>query len=68
MTALEDYLKQGGGVVIFGGDQVVAENYNRLLYRDGQGLLPASIGPSVGDAAKKEAALPLQSAAVTGTR
>ena len=56
VTALEDYLKQGGGVVIFGGDQVVADNYNRLLYRDGQGLLPASIGASVGDAAKKQSA------------
>lgn len=55
VSALEDYLKQGGGVVIFGGDQVVADNYNRLLYRDGQGLLPASIGPSIGDAAKKQA-------------
>jgi hypothetical protein len=57
VTALEDYLKQGGGVVIFGGDQVVADNYNRLLYQDGQGLLPASIGASVGDAAKKQGAL-----------
>ena len=54
VTALDDYLKQGGGVVIFGGDQVVAENYNRLLYADGKGLLPAAIGPSVGDASKKE--------------
>jgi hypothetical protein len=53
-TALDDFLKQGGGVVVFGGDQVVPENYNRLLYADGKGLLPASIGPSVGDAAKKE--------------
>ena len=34
----------------------IAENYNRLLYADGKGLLPAAIGPSVGDAAKKEAA------------
>ncbi len=55
VTALEDYLKQGGGVVFFGGDQVVAENYNRLLYRDGEGLLPAAIGGSVGDASKKQA-------------
>ncbi len=57
VTALEDFLKQGGGVVIFGGDQVVSENYNRLLYADGKGLLPASVGPSVGDAAKREAGL-----------
>jgi hypothetical protein len=55
VSALEDYLKQGGGVVVFGGDQVIADNYNRLLYDDGKGLLPAAIGPSVGDAAKKEA-------------
>ncbi len=55
VKALEDYLKQGGGVVIFGGDQVVADNYNRLLYRDGQGLLPASIKATVGDAARKQA-------------
>ena len=55
VAALEDYLKQGGGVVLFGGDQVVPDNYNRLLYADGKGLLPAAIGPSVGDASKKEA-------------
>jgi hypothetical protein len=52
---LDDYLKQGGGVVFFGGDQVVADNYNQVLYDDGKGLLPAKIGPSVGDASKKEA-------------
>jgi hypothetical protein len=56
VNALEAYLKQGGGVIIFGGDQVDAENYNRRLYQDGQGLLPARFGPSVGDAKKKEAA------------
>ncbi|WZO96482.1 BatA domain-containing protein [Isosphaeraceae bacterium EP7] len=50
VASLEGYLKQGGGVVIFGGDQVLADNYNRLLYADGKGLLPALIGPSVGDA------------------
>jgi hypothetical protein len=55
VSALDDYLKQGGGVVVFGGDQVLADNYNRLLYDDGKGILPASVGPSVGDAAKKEA-------------
>ncbi len=56
VAALEGFLKQGGGVIIFGGDQVNAENYNRWLYQDGRGLLPASVGPSVGDAAKKEGA------------
>ena len=57
VTALDDFLKQGGGVVIFGGDQVVAENYNRVLHADGKGLLPAFVGPSVGDAARKEAGI-----------
>ena len=55
VDALDDFLKQGGGVVVFGGDQVVAENYNRLLYDGGKGILPAEIGPSVGDVGKKEA-------------
>jgi hypothetical protein len=55
VAALDDYLKQGGGVVIFGGDQVVADNYNRLLYDDGKGIFPAALGPTVGDAARKEA-------------
>jgi Aerotolerance regulator N-terminal/von Willebrand factor type A domain len=54
VTALDDFLNQGGGVVIFGGDQVVPENYNRLLYADGKGILPASIGPSVGDASRRQ--------------
>jgi len=53
-NALDDFLKQGGGVVVFGGDQVIAENYNRLLYASGAGLLPAPFGATVGDAAKKE--------------
>jgi von Willebrand factor type A domain/Aerotolerance regulator N-terminal len=56
VAALEDFLKQGGGVVIFGGDQVLADNYNRLLYADGKGLLPAALGPTMGDASKKQAA------------
>jgi len=56
VNALEDYLKQGGGVVIFGGDQVVADNYNRLLFQGGKGLLPAEVKGSVGDAAKKQGA------------
>ncbi len=55
VAALHDYLKQGGGLVIFGGDQVMPENYNRLLYADGKGLLPGMIGPSVGAASKQEA-------------
>jgi hypothetical protein len=53
VASLESFLKQGGGVVIFGGDQVVPENYNRLLFAEGKGLLPAAIGPTIGDPDKK---------------
>jgi hypothetical protein len=56
VAALDDLLKQGGGVIVFGGDQVIAENYNRLLYADGQGILPAAVGPAVGDATRRESA------------
>ncbi len=55
VTALTDYLKQGGGLIVFGGDQVITDNYNRLLYADGKGILPAALGPAVGDAARKQA-------------
>jgi hypothetical protein len=39
VTALENFLKQGGGVVVFGGDQVVPDNYNRQMVfgRDSDG-------------------------------
>lgn len=56
VAALDAYLKQGGGVVVFGGDQVVADNYNRLLYDDGKGILPASFVGIAGDAAAKTGA------------
>jgi len=56
VTALEDFLKRGGGVIIFGGDQVVPDNYNRLLFADGKGILPASFGPTRGDATRRESA------------
>jgi hypothetical protein len=45
--------------VVFGGDQVVADNYNRLLHADGKGLLPASLAGTVGDAARKQTAFGL---------
>ena len=50
VAALDAFLKQGGGVVFFGGDAVQAESINRTLYRDGAGILPAAIGPTVGTA------------------
>jgi hypothetical protein len=54
VTALDAYLKQGGGLVVFSGDQVIIDNYNQLLFADGKGLLPASIAGIVGDAQAKK--------------
>lgn len=46
-ASLEQFAAAGGGVVFFGGDQIDPELYNRVLYRDGQGLLPARLGERV---------------------
>lgn len=54
-AALDGYLKQGGGLVVFDGDQVQPDNYNRVLYRDGKGILPAQVGAVVGDPNKPDA-------------
>lgn len=40
---LENHLRQGGGVVICLGPQVDLEAYNRLLYRNGEGILPGRL-------------------------
>jgi hypothetical protein len=40
---LETHLRRGGGVVFTLGPQVDLEAYNRLLYRNGEGLLPARL-------------------------
>lgn len=47
---LRSYAEAGGGVVFALGDRVKPENYNSLLYRDGQGVLPAALGSTQGDA------------------
>jgi len=56
VSALDAFLKQGGGVVVFGGDAVDAENYNATLFKGGRGILPASIEATVGDAQSKQGA------------
>lgn len=40
---LETYLKGGGGVICCLGDRVDVASYNRVLFQDGQGILPAEI-------------------------
>ena len=43
VARLETHLQRGGGLVICLGPDVDPEAYNRLLYKDGQGLLPARL-------------------------
>jgi hypothetical protein len=43
VARLETHLQRGGGLVICLGPDVDPEAYNRLLYKDGQGLLPAKL-------------------------
>lgn len=53
---LRSYLDAGGGVVFCLGDQVRFENYNQVLHRDKNPLLPAKLIERVGDAKKKDVA------------
>lgn len=40
---LKKLVENGTGVIVFPGDQVDPDNYNRLLYQAGAGLLPAQL-------------------------
>jgi uncharacterized membrane protein len=44
VEALEKYVRSGGGLAIFAGPNMNIDFYNRMLYRDGEGLLPAPLG------------------------
>lgn len=43
VESLEAYVRGGGGVAIFVGPGTLIDFYNRSLYRDGQGMLPAPV-------------------------
>lgn len=48
-AALDKWVKAGGGLMVFLGDQVDEEIYNAQLYREGKGLLPARLEGMRGD-------------------
>ncbi|MFN4260285.1 MAG: BatA domain-containing protein, partial [Gemmataceae bacterium] len=59
--AIEQFLADGGGVLVALGERCDASAYNDLLYRGGQGWLPARLEEAVGDVdAPEKAASPLQ--------
>lgn len=50
VEALERYVRAGGGLMVFLGDQVDAALYNGAMYREGRGLLPAKLGERIRNA------------------
>ncbi|MGB7952147.1 MAG: BatA domain-containing protein, partial [Candidatus Binatia bacterium] len=53
LPKLQNYLRQGGGLLIFGGDRMQIENYNLKLVQSSPPLLPAELrekrlGPETG--------------------
>lgn len=43
IQALEEYVRQGGGIAIFLGPESQRTFYNEKLYRDGTGLMPVTL-------------------------
>jgi hypothetical protein len=48
LGALERYLRDGGGLAVFLGDEVDAGAYEKELWRGGQGWLPCRLGELLG--------------------
>jgi len=46
-SQLETFVAHGGGLLVFVGDLVGVDNYNRFGYADGKGLLPGRLRRSV---------------------
>ncbi|MBI2194000.1 MAG: BatA domain-containing protein [Planctomycetes bacterium] len=47
LDALEHFVREGGGLVVFLGDRVDTRFYNEKLYHEGRGLLPARLEETV---------------------
>lgn len=57
--AIENYLRRGGGLLIFPGDRINAAFYNERLFNRSR-LLPAALGPARGQADQDEKFFSLQ--------
>jgi hypothetical protein len=55
IAALTDFVSEGGGLLIAPGDRVDVSAYNQTLFADGGGLLPAKLGETKGEFARKTA-------------
>jgi hypothetical protein len=45
LTALQDFVRNGGGLLVFPGDRVDSAVYNAALFQEGRGLLPFALDP-----------------------
>ncbi len=54
IAAITRFLDAGGGVLIALGDRVDAAFANATLYQNGAGWLPAHLGPTKGDAGRRQ--------------
>lgn len=52
--AVAGWVRQGGGLVVFPGDQVDGANWNDMAREGGAGCLPARFGEMAGDLSEKE--------------
>jgi hypothetical protein len=62
--ALASFVRKGGGLLIYGGDKVSAEAYNKTL--GGAGLLPVPLADAIAFPLDKPVALDRKSAALPG--
>ena len=49
LRALENFVGNGGGLLVFPGNRVDAKWWNDALWKEGKGLLPAGFGPLGGE-------------------
>jgi hypothetical protein len=49
LRALEDFVKNGGGLLVFPGNRLDTQWYTSALVKDGKGLLPLAYGALAGD-------------------
>lgn len=52
VLTLQNFVKQGGGLLIFAGDRINPDWYNSSAFASGSGLLPCRFGPIVNAPAK----------------
>jgi hypothetical protein len=57
LRALEDFVRNGGGLLLFPGNRIDVAWYNSAMFRDSKGVLPMAWGAMSGDLAEKSPAV-----------